>query len=141
MRASYDEFIFAVRGEMNERRAQVVLEAFECMDKDKSGAIDSRDVKVSAAIILLSVECVVGDMCACSAVVETHHVESMSTAFSKFLCDDFFFVLCIRCFFLSAFVCLCLRVARFFARFGVFLCLFGDFFPIIGGALRICWVF
>lgn len=52
VRPSYDEFIFAVRGEMNERRAQVVLEAFECMDKDKSGAIDSHDVKVSSAIRL-----------------------------------------------------------------------------------------
>lgn len=43
---SYDEFLFAVRGELNERRSQVVLEAFEAMDKDKSGAVNASDLKV-----------------------------------------------------------------------------------------------
>lgn len=43
---SYDEFLFAVRGEVNERRGQVILEAFEAMDKDKSGAINAADLKV-----------------------------------------------------------------------------------------------
>lgn len=35
-----------MRGELNERRAQVILEAFEVMDKDKSGAIIASDLKV-----------------------------------------------------------------------------------------------
>lgn len=43
---SYDEFLFAVRGEVNERRSQVILQAFEAMDKDNSGAINSQDMKV-----------------------------------------------------------------------------------------------
>ena len=43
---SYDEFLFGVRGEVNERRSQVILQAFEAMDKDKSGAINSDDLKV-----------------------------------------------------------------------------------------------
>ncbi|CAN0165406.1 unnamed protein product, partial [Ectocarpus sp. 13 AM-2016] len=41
----YDEFLFAVRGELNERRAQVILEAFEVMDKDKNGALNASDLK------------------------------------------------------------------------------------------------
>lgn len=44
---SYDEFLFAVRGEVNERRSQVILQAFEAMDKNNSGAVDSQDLKVS----------------------------------------------------------------------------------------------
>lgn len=43
---SYDEFLFAVRGKLNERRAQVILEAFEVMDKDKNGALNASDLKV-----------------------------------------------------------------------------------------------
>ena len=43
---SYDEFLFAVSGELNERRSQVILEAFEVMDKDKSGAVNAADLKV-----------------------------------------------------------------------------------------------
>lgn len=35
-----------MRGELNERRSQVVLEAFEAMDKDKSGAVNASDLKV-----------------------------------------------------------------------------------------------
>lgn len=33
-------------GELNERRSQVILEAFEVMDKDKSGAVNAADLKV-----------------------------------------------------------------------------------------------
>lgn len=36
-------------GELNERRSQVILEAFEVMDKDKSGAVNTADLKVREA--------------------------------------------------------------------------------------------
>ena len=43
---SYEEFLFAVQGEVNERRAQLILEAFEVMDKDKSGIVNRADLVV-----------------------------------------------------------------------------------------------
>lgn len=43
---SYEEFLFAVRGQVNERRAQLILEAFDVLDKDKSGIINSADLQV-----------------------------------------------------------------------------------------------
>ena len=41
---TYDEFLFGVRGEMNTRREQMVLLAFDVMDKDKSGMLDLDDI-------------------------------------------------------------------------------------------------
>ena len=41
---TYDEFLFGVRGEMNTRREQMVLLAFDVIDKDKSGILDLDDI-------------------------------------------------------------------------------------------------
>jgi len=41
---TYDEFLFGVRGEMNTRREQMVLLAFDVIDKDKSGIMDLDDI-------------------------------------------------------------------------------------------------
>ena len=41
---TYDEFLFGVRGEMNERREQMALLAFDVIDKDKSGILDIDDI-------------------------------------------------------------------------------------------------
>lgn len=53
--SSYDEFLFAVSGDVNERRSQVILEAFEVMDKDKSGAVNAADLKVRKVLPLQGV--------------------------------------------------------------------------------------
>jgi len=42
---SYDEFLFGLKGPMNDRRAQIVLEAFAIMDADKSGIIEVNDLE------------------------------------------------------------------------------------------------
>ena len=41
---TYDEFLFGVRGEMNTRREQMVMLAFDVIDKDKSGCMDLDDI-------------------------------------------------------------------------------------------------
>ena len=41
----YEEFLRTVRGEMNEGRKKISLQAFNVMDKDGSGVIDIIDVK------------------------------------------------------------------------------------------------
>eukprot|EP00595_Chromulina_sp_UTEXLB2642_P000916 CAMPEP_0196761750 /NCGR_PEP_ID=MMETSP1095-20130614/1052_1 /TAXON_ID=96789 ORGANISM="Chromulina nebulosa, Strain UTEXLB2642" /NCGR_SAMPLE_ID=MMETSP1095 /ASSEMBLY_ACC=CAM_ASM_000446 /LENGTH=528 /DNA_ID=CAMNT_0042111681 /DNA_START=8 /DNA_END=1594 /DNA_ORIENTATION=- len=41
---SYDEFLIGVRGELNERRKQLVLQAFQILDTDKSGIIELSDI-------------------------------------------------------------------------------------------------
>jgi Ca2+-binding EF-hand superfamily protein len=41
---TYDEFLFGVRGELNTRREQMVLLAFDVIDKDKSGILDLDDI-------------------------------------------------------------------------------------------------
>mmetsp|Transcript_12079 Transcript_12079/g.19501 ORF Transcript_12079/g.19501 Transcript_12079/m.19501 type:complete len:351 (-) Transcript_12079:338-1390(-) len=42
---SYDEFLRALRGEMNLRRKALVLKAFRVLDSDKSGVLDLNDLK------------------------------------------------------------------------------------------------
>lgn len=42
---SYDELLYGIRGELNERRKQMVLLAFEIMDTDKSGSLEIIDLK------------------------------------------------------------------------------------------------
>lgn len=44
---SIDEFIMAVRGDMNERREAMVKKAFNHIDKDGSGILDINDIKDS----------------------------------------------------------------------------------------------
>eukprot|EP01038_Epipyxis_sp_PR26KG_P014278 gene14278-19155_t len=44
---TYDEFLVTLRGELNERRRQLVLLAFEILDKDKSGVVTIEDIKSS----------------------------------------------------------------------------------------------
>ena len=41
---SYDEFLVALRGPLNERRKQFVYLAFEILDKDKNGVIETKDL-------------------------------------------------------------------------------------------------
>uniref|UniRef100_A0A6U0WUQ8 EF-hand domain-containing protein n=1 Tax=Rhizochromulina marina TaxID=1034831 RepID=A0A6U0WUQ8_9STRA len=41
---TYDEFLVALRGKLNERREQMVLLAFDVIDKDKSGILDLDDI-------------------------------------------------------------------------------------------------
>ena len=41
----YDEFLRQIRGEMNDARKKVVLQAFDKLDIDKSGIIELNDVK------------------------------------------------------------------------------------------------
>lgn len=42
---SYNEFLRGARGEINENRKQLVLQAFEILDKDKSGSIEVEEIK------------------------------------------------------------------------------------------------
>ena len=42
----YEEFLRTVRGEMNEGRKKISLQAFNVMDKDGSGVIDIIDVNL-----------------------------------------------------------------------------------------------
>jgi len=42
---SFDEFLIGVRGDMNQRREQLVLMAFEVFDSDKSGVVDMKDIE------------------------------------------------------------------------------------------------
>jgi len=41
---TYDEFLGGIRGELNTRRAQLVLLAFDILDKDKGGFVDLDDI-------------------------------------------------------------------------------------------------
>jgi calcyphosin len=41
----YDEFIRTLRGPMNSFRKKLVLQAFNKIDKDKSGFVDISDIK------------------------------------------------------------------------------------------------
>ena len=41
---NYEEFLSGIRGKLNERRLQMVLLAFDVLDKDKSGVIDLDDL-------------------------------------------------------------------------------------------------
>ena len=40
-----DEFLFAIRGDLNERRLQIVKQAFARIDRDSSGSLDVNDIK------------------------------------------------------------------------------------------------
>jgi len=40
----FDEFIFGIRGQLNERRRQLVLLAFEILDSDHSGVVELNDI-------------------------------------------------------------------------------------------------
>jgi Ca2+-binding EF-hand superfamily protein len=42
---SFDEFIFAIRGELNERRKNLVLLAFDVLDADHSGVVEINDLR------------------------------------------------------------------------------------------------
>ena len=42
---SFDEFLRAIRGEMNDFRKGYALKAFAIMDKDKSGTLDINDIR------------------------------------------------------------------------------------------------
>jgi calcyphosin len=42
---NYDEFLMAVRGELNEFRRGIIEKAFHKIDKDGSGEIDIEDIK------------------------------------------------------------------------------------------------
>lgn len=42
---SYDEFIIRIRGQLNERRKNLVLLAFEILNADKSGIVDLDDIR------------------------------------------------------------------------------------------------
>lgn len=41
----YDEFLRMIRGPMNANRKRIVMQAFDCMDKDGSGQIDINDIR------------------------------------------------------------------------------------------------
>ena len=41
---SYDEFLVGVRGQLNERRQQMVLMAFKCLDKTNDNVVDMDDI-------------------------------------------------------------------------------------------------
>ena len=41
----YDEFLRQVRGEMNDKRKQIVLQAFDKLDLDKSGKVEYNEIK------------------------------------------------------------------------------------------------
>jgi hypothetical protein len=41
----YDEFLRAIRGEMNDFRKALAVKAFKTMDKDNSGVLDLNDIK------------------------------------------------------------------------------------------------
>lgn len=40
----FDEFLVTLRGQLNERRTQLVLMAFEILDSDHSGVIEINDI-------------------------------------------------------------------------------------------------
>ena len=40
----FDEFIFGIRGQLNDRRRQLVLLAFEILDSDHSGVVELNDI-------------------------------------------------------------------------------------------------
>lgn len=42
---SFDEFLLGVRGTLNDRRCQIVLQAFEILDNDKSGFVELNDIE------------------------------------------------------------------------------------------------
>ena len=42
---SFDEFLYAIRGVLNSRRAALVNLAFDRLDKDGSGIVDFQDIK------------------------------------------------------------------------------------------------
>lgn len=42
---TYNEFLFAIRGQLNERRKGLVLLAYQRLDADKSGIVDLEDIK------------------------------------------------------------------------------------------------
>jgi Ca2+-binding EF-hand superfamily protein len=44
---SFDEFLRAIRGELNERRAQMVMMAYNVLDKDGSGQVTIRDIELA----------------------------------------------------------------------------------------------
>jgi Ca2+-binding EF-hand superfamily protein len=41
----YDEFLFAVRGELNDGRLKLVLQAYKKLDRDGNGVLDVNDIK------------------------------------------------------------------------------------------------
>lgn len=41
----YEEFLFGVRGEMNDFRRAIAMKAFKVMDKDGSGVLDISDIR------------------------------------------------------------------------------------------------
>jgi Ca2+-binding EF-hand superfamily protein len=41
----FDEFIVAIRGDMNPAREAIVMQAFNKLDKDKGGWIDVNDIR------------------------------------------------------------------------------------------------
>jgi len=43
---TYDEFLVGIRGELSERRAQMVLMAFDVLDADKSGEVTIDDIRM-----------------------------------------------------------------------------------------------
>ena len=42
---SIDEFLLAIRGEMNEKRTSLVEQAFRKIDKDGNGLLEVQDIK------------------------------------------------------------------------------------------------
>jgi len=42
---NYDEFLMAIRGELNDFRKALIEKAFRKLDKDNSGVIDYEDIK------------------------------------------------------------------------------------------------
>ncbi len=44
---SFDEFLRAIRGELNERRAKMVLMAYDVLDKDGSGQVTIADIEMA----------------------------------------------------------------------------------------------
>ena len=41
---SYDEFLLGIRGELNDRRRDMVMQAYQVLDKDKNGSVDLNDI-------------------------------------------------------------------------------------------------
>jgi Ca2+-binding EF-hand superfamily protein len=44
---SFDEFLRAVRGELNERRQAMVMMAYNVLDKDGSGQVTIKDIEMA----------------------------------------------------------------------------------------------
>jgi Ca2+-binding EF-hand superfamily protein len=44
---SYDEFLRAIRGDMNERRRNLVLQAYRKLDKNKDGKVNIEDMRIA----------------------------------------------------------------------------------------------